>query len=223
LLTEAKLRKPRLRRIDHLSLRFGRETVERILRRELAGERDLRVLDVGCGGGAWRFVLEPYAGCWVGLDLERHPAVSTMGSAEALPFADESFDLIFSTSALEHIRGYREAIEEFGRVLRPGGRVLLGTHGSWEVHGAPHDYWRWTPHGLAESFRSFAECRVEQVGGPVMNYLALQNLYLRRLPGWAAWLLSPLVLLNNLVGICVGAQGGRAATLAIFYYVVARK
>lgn len=93
----------------------------------------------------WRFVFEPDAGCWVGLDLEQHPAVSSVGSAEAPPFA---------------------------------------------------------------------ECRVEQVSGPVMNYLALQNLYLRCLPRGAALLLSPLVLLNNLVGICVGAWGGRPATLA---------
>jgi SAM-dependent methyltransferase len=172
-------------------------------------------------------VAQPYAERWFGLDLVARPAVSAVGSGEALPFRDGSVDLVFSTATLEHVCDYRGAIEEMRRVLRPGGRVVLGTHGNWEVHGAPHDYWRWTPHGLEESFHAYAECRVEQVGGPIVNYLVMQNLHLRRLqrriPGWIAWLLSPWVLLNNLAGRWVGAQGGRAAALPAFYYVVARK
>lgn len=42
-----------------------------------------------------------------------------------LSFADGSFDFVLSFDVLEHVPGYRAAIAEFHRVLKPGGRVLL--------------------------------------------------------------------------------------------------
>jgi len=227
LLTEARLRRPRLRDFYYLGHLTTAAAVERILAASFERDSERIVCDVGCGGGAWRHKLEPYASHWIGLDLERWPAVTLQASAEAIPLADASIDLVFSTSALEHVRDYRAAIAEIHRVLRPGGTVLLGTHGSWEVHGAPHDYWRWTPPGLLESFAAFAERRVEPACGPTCNYLLLQNLHLRRarprLPRPLRGLCDVAIVLNNLVGRWFGEQGGRAATLPFFHYVVARK
>ena len=45
--------------------------------------------------------------------------------AERLPFADESFDLVFGHAVLHHIPDLPRAFEEFERVLRPGGTVLF--------------------------------------------------------------------------------------------------
>jgi SAM-dependent methyltransferase len=42
-----------------------------------------------------------------------------------LSFSDGSFDFVLSFDVLEHVPGYRAAIAEFYRVLKPGGRVLL--------------------------------------------------------------------------------------------------
>jgi ubiquinone/menaquinone biosynthesis C-methylase UbiE len=45
------------------------------------------------------------------------------GSAYELPFPDASFDAVFSNALLEHLREPPRALQEFLRVLRPGGRV----------------------------------------------------------------------------------------------------
>lgn len=45
--------------------------------------------------------------------------------AERLPFADESFDLVFGHAVLHHIPDLERAMEEFARVLSPGGRIMF--------------------------------------------------------------------------------------------------
>jgi ubiquinone/menaquinone biosynthesis C-methylase UbiE len=45
--------------------------------------------------------------------------------AEALPFADASFDLVLGHAVLHHLPNLRRAFAEFHRVLRPGGRILF--------------------------------------------------------------------------------------------------
>jgi ubiquinone/menaquinone biosynthesis C-methylase UbiE len=52
----------------------------------------------------------------LGLDVTTKPA-----DAEALPFADESFDLVLGHAVLHHIPDLETAFREFGRVLKPGG------------------------------------------------------------------------------------------------------
>jgi ubiquinone/menaquinone biosynthesis C-methylase UbiE len=56
----------------------------------------------------------------LGLEVE---TVET--EAEHLPFADESFDLVFGHAVLHHIPDLRRAFAEFSRVLRPGGAVAF--------------------------------------------------------------------------------------------------
>jgi ubiquinone/menaquinone biosynthesis C-methylase UbiE len=45
--------------------------------------------------------------------------------AETLPFADESFDLVFGHAVLHHIPDLSQAFSEFARVLRPGGTIVF--------------------------------------------------------------------------------------------------
>jgi ubiquinone/menaquinone biosynthesis C-methylase UbiE len=53
-------------------------------------------------------------------------SVKTMATdAETLPFADESFDLVFGHAVLHHIPDLDQAFSEFARVLRPGGTVAF--------------------------------------------------------------------------------------------------
>src|SRR5947208_394120 len=54
------------------------------------------------------------------LGLEVRTAVA---DAETLPFADESFDLVFGHAVLHHIPDLGQAFSEFARVLRPGGTI----------------------------------------------------------------------------------------------------
>jgi SAM-dependent methyltransferase len=49
------------------------------------------------------------------------------------------------------------AVRELHRVVRPGGRVLLSTHGVYPFHPNPDDLWRWTHQGLERLFLTNAE------------------------------------------------------------------
>jgi len=56
----------------------------------------------------------------LGLEVQARPA-----DAERLPFADESFDLVFGHAVLHHIPDLERAFAEFARVLAPGGTLLF--------------------------------------------------------------------------------------------------
>jgi SAM-dependent methyltransferase len=57
------------------------------------------------------------------------------GSIFALPFGDASFDCVICSEVIEHIPASERAFDELIRVLRPGGRLILGT--------PDYDRWRW--------------------------------------------------------------------------------
>jgi hypothetical protein len=104
--------------------------------------------------------------------------------------------------------------------------LYLGTHGVWPIHGAPYDFRRWTPHGLAWECRMFSRCDVRQIAGPVLNNICLWNCYLRKWQEKNAFLrfaLAPLVLLNNVLGRLWPDRPDKDATLAMFYVVEAVK
>jgi SAM-dependent methyltransferase len=54
-----------------------------------------------------------------------------------LPFADGSFDAVYTMGTIEHIDEYREAIREVHRVLKPGGRAVIGVPHKWDLFLRP--------------------------------------------------------------------------------------
>src|SRR5690606_21591992 len=97
-----------------------------------------RLLDVGCGTGALLARLAPVRpeAHLTGIDpvpgmLEvarrRLPSRVALcqGWAEALPFADRSFDVVVSSSAFHYMRGAALALAGMARVLRPGGEMVI--------------------------------------------------------------------------------------------------
>ncbi len=103
-----------------------------------------RWLDVGCGRqllpwwmkeqAEWEARLVASASLLVGLDPDfaavrdnRSCHWRLNATAAALPFADESFDLVTCNMVFEHVRQPREVLTEIRRVLRPGGRLLALT------------------------------------------------------------------------------------------------
>lgn len=91
------------------------------------------VLEVGCGTGMILKEIAPVARKAVGIDISRGMLQQAEargldvleGSGTALPFADESFDFVYSFKVLAHIEDIRTAMAEVGRVLRPGGKAAL--------------------------------------------------------------------------------------------------
>ncbi|HEY9763614.1 MAG TPA: methyltransferase domain-containing protein [Trichocoleus sp.] len=97
-----------------------------------------RVLDLGCGTGtlirrlmdltpeALFFGLDPSAEM---LDIAKQKLPNSVelcvGSADSLPFLNESFDVVISTNAFHYFRNPSQAIQEAKRVLKPNGRLVI--------------------------------------------------------------------------------------------------
>lgn len=103
-----------------------------------------RVLDVGCGDGTFTEDAARRTGDVVGLDRSRAmldagaarlahvPGIRWVeGDATALPFPDAAFDVVMAVAMLGALPDPAPAIREAARVLRPGGRVVLGDLNRW--------------------------------------------------------------------------------------------
>ena len=120
------------------------------------------VLDFGCGEMHYADLFAPGVEL-VGADLPGNPLATVEVAADGtIPdVADASFDAVLSTQVLEHVVDPAGYLEECNRVLRPGGRLLLSTHGIMLYHPDPVDYWRWTWAGF-ERILEQAGFRVER-------------------------------------------------------------
>jgi len=106
----------------------------------LAPQAGENILDLGCGDGQLTERIAAAGATVTGIDASpkmvaaaraRGVAVEE-GSAELLPFADRSFDAVFSNAVLHWVRDQDAMMSEVHRVLRPGGRFVaeMGGHGN---------------------------------------------------------------------------------------------
>jgi SAM-dependent methyltransferase len=86
-----------------------------------------------------------------------------VADAHALPFADASFDFVFSLAVFEHLRSPWIAAHEIARVLRPGGKAYTLCAFLQPLHGYPDHYFNATEAGLA---RLFADDFTVDAAGP---------------------------------------------------------
>jgi SAM-dependent methyltransferase len=112
-----------------------------------------RVLDAGAGEGQYAHHFAGRRYCAVDLtvgdaawDYSRLDAVADL---TALPFRNATFEAAIHLVTIEHLREPACALAEIARTLAPGGQLLVAAPHEWEVHQAPHDYFRYTRYGLA--------------------------------------------------------------------------
>lgn len=103
--------------------------------------RGRRVLEAGCGTGLLLERVDRIAAQAVGVDLSRgmlerarqRGLTVVQGSVTALPFADASFDTVYSMKVLAHVPDIDRALSEMARVTKPGGHLVLEFYNRWSL------------------------------------------------------------------------------------------
>src|SRR4051812_9406012 len=88
-----------------------------------------RILDIGCGIGTYVRRFREFSDDVYGVDVEEERVAEAsltlpniqVARGEALPFANDFFDLVFSNEVIEHVDDDRETAREAVRVTKPGG------------------------------------------------------------------------------------------------------
>jgi SAM-dependent methyltransferase len=130
-----------------------------------------RVLDAGAGES--RHAVEFSRQSYFGVDLAigdstwNYRRLDALADLELLPFPSVCFDAALMVVTIEHLKRPAAVLEEIARVLTPGARLLVVAPHQWEVHQAPHDYFRYTRHGLDFLLRQagFEIVALEPAGG----------------------------------------------------------
>jgi 2-polyprenyl-3-methyl-5-hydroxy-6-metoxy-1,4-benzoquinol methylase len=148
------------------------EALESRLILDLAGTLDgLSVLDVGCGDGKLSLAMQQHGARRVGgCDTDARMVARAQAHAtrhgghidlivarsQALPYADQSFDVVTCITVLTFISSPDIAVREMARVLRHGGRLVIGDLGKWSYWAARRRVRGWfgAPPWRAAQFRS---------------------------------------------------------------------
>lgn len=166
------------------------------------------VLDIGCAD-RWAERCLPPECRYLALDYpvtggaiyRARPDI--FATASALPVADGCIDTALFLEVAEHVADPERAFAEIARVIRPGGLLLMSVPFLYPIHDAPHDYQRYTEHGLTHRLE-VAGLRVESLQHTIGSVEAAGMLACLVLAGSAvesirrrhlSMLIAPLLLL----------------------------
>ena len=186
--------------------------------------RGLRVLNVGCGTGGFNVAAQRAGASTWGIDAsedavricELRRALGAGGqyalaAAEALPFPDGCFDLVYCLSTLEHVEGVEAAVGEMVRVLGTGGAVLLYAPNAWALYENHYKIF-WPPRCPKPLARLYLRLRRRPTGFvDTLNYLSARRC--ARLFRRAGATVAPFGLVKT-----DGPVTGWSARLARLYY-----
>lgn len=206
----------------HLVLLLDRVT--RVAHSEML-EGGGRLLDYGCGNKPYRELFAKKFAQHVGADIAGNVDAELVLDGEGrVPAPDASFDGVLSSQVLEHVASPRLYLAEARRVLRPGGSLILSTHGIWPYHPDPTDFWRWTRDGLVREITEagFEVQLVQGVFGLESSALQLwQDATFERLPR----LLRPAYtwFFQTVIGFIERRQPDKVSHDASVYVILARR
>jgi SAM-dependent methyltransferase len=193
-----------------------------------------RMLDVGCGVQPYRRLLTG-AERITGLELDteknrREKTADTYYDGTTFPFEAASFDSVLCNQVLEHVFDADLFVGEIGRVLAPGGTLVLTVPFIWPEHEQPCDCQRYTSYGLKHLLRQAGLDVLEQrklvTGGAALFALAADSLNVMAGPyPFPVRLVIRLLCCFplSLLGALFGKMTKRDHELYLDNFVVARK
>jgi len=120
---------------------------------------------------------------------------------------NEISDVVISISTLEHLYNPQNLLKEANRILKKGGTFIIQVPFQWWVNESPHDYYRYTPHGLRYLLEKngFKNIEVFSIGGFFTMWLLKFNYFIsrtiRRFKYWKVlnFMFTPLFVINQIV------------------------
>ncbi|MBI5787289.1 MAG: class I SAM-dependent methyltransferase [Candidatus Schekmanbacteria bacterium] len=108
-----------------------------------------KLLDAGAGRLAYKYLLEPCCNRYESIDIsDRLSRVDFVGDIQNMQLDGGQYDTVFCSQVLEHVPEPQKALSEFQRILKDGGKLILTVPHLSYLHNEPHDYFRYTKHGL---------------------------------------------------------------------------
>ena len=116
-----------------------------------------KMLDFGCGTKPYQSFftkVEQYIGVDYKIEgrEEKQKTVDVFYDGKNIPFSENHFDSILCTEVLEHVFNIDELLQEFHRVLKKDGVILVTTPFMWEEHEMPYDFARYTTPALVHLY-----------------------------------------------------------------------
>ena len=134
---------------DYFELATTNLSLYRALRSAAGTHLRGSLLDAGAGRMAYREMLESCCRHYESLDTsDAAGRTDHVADLQQTRLPDARYDSIFCTQVLQHLPEPHRAIGEIARLLKPGGRAVISVpHLVW-LHNKPHDYQRFTGHGM---------------------------------------------------------------------------
>lgn len=111
-----------------------------------------KVLDLGSGDGHYKNLLTRFELEYESVDWTESPHAGSPDILadlnKKLPIENSYCNNIFCLSVLEHLSEPKLFLNECSRILKQDGKLILQVPFMWQVHEAPHDYFRYTEYGL---------------------------------------------------------------------------
>jgi SAM-dependent methyltransferase len=192
-----------------------------------------KTVDVGCGQKPYEHLCR--ASSYIGLELDTpenraRKKADVFYTGESFPFLEKEFDSIICNQVLEHVFTPDSFLKELGRILKPGGMLLLTVPFVWDEHEQPADYARYSSFGIASilersGFEVIAARKsvddVRAIVQLVNGYLYKKTLSSNRLLNIAAtvFLMTPFNILGSVLGMLLP----RNSDLYLDNIILARK
>lgn len=142
--------------------------------------------DLGCGEAPYKKYFLQYCDSYIGVDWSEslHDIKADIVADLNKPFGikSEVADTVISFSVMEHLCEPQIFLNESYRILKQGGMMILAVPWMWEVHEAPHDYFRYTPYGLKYMFEKagYRDIYVQPTTGFFTTIFVKINYFSRR-------------------------------------------